>query len=71
MSDLTFITNEEGNTLSGRFTSLIKDCSFFDVLVGYFYTSGFYRIYPSLRSVEKIRILVGISVNQETHAWER
>jgi hypothetical protein len=39
-SDLTFITNEKGNTLQDRFTDLIKDTQFFDALVGYFYTSS-------------------------------
>lgn len=39
-SDLTFITNEKNQTLLDRFRVLIKDTLFFDVLVGYFYTSG-------------------------------
>ena len=42
-SDLTFITNEKNQTLLDRFRVLIKDTRFFDVLVGYFYTSGFLR----------------------------
>jgi len=40
-SDLTFITNEKERTLLERFKVLIKDTHLFDVLVGYFYTSGF------------------------------
>jgi len=64
-SDLTFITNEKGNTLLDRFNKLIKDTRFFDVLVGYFYTSGFYALYKSLESTEKIRILIGISTNKQ------
>ena len=42
-SDLTFITNERNKHLLDRFKILIKDTQFFDVLVGYFYTSGFHR----------------------------
>ena len=45
---LSFITNEESQTLKERFETLIKDTSFFDCLVGYFYSSGFHAIYPLL-----------------------
>lgn len=65
-SDLTFITNEENKNLSERFRVLIKDTRFFDVLVGYFYTSGFHALYKSLENTEKIRILVGINTNKQT-----
>ena len=66
-TDLTFITNEPGHTLKERFEALIKDSRFFDCLVGYFYTSGFYSIYKSLEKTEKIKILVGISTSRETY----
>ncbi|KKQ36307.1 MAG: hypothetical protein US54_C0073G0011, partial [Candidatus Roizmanbacteria bacterium GW2011_GWA2_37_7] len=66
-SDLTFITNEKDNTLLDRFNKLIKDTRFFDVLVGYFYTSGFYALYKSLEATEKIRILIGIGTNRDTY----
>jgi len=66
-TDLTFITNEKGANLKDRFNELVKDTRFFDVLVGYFYTSGFYAIYPQLEKTEKIRILIGISTNQQTY----
>jgi HKD family nuclease len=65
-TDRTFITNEEGNTLQDRFLILLKDTRFFDVLVGYFYTSGFYTLYQSLENTEKIRILIGINTNRQT-----
>ena len=65
-SDLTFITNEKDKTLLDRFKVLIKNTRFFDVLVGYFYTSGFYAIYKSLENTERIRILIGISTNKQT-----
>lgn len=66
-NDLTFITNEDGKNLKDRFSKLVKDTRFFDVLVGYFYTSGFYAIYPELEKTEKIRILIGISTNMQTY----
>jgi len=65
-TDLTFITNEPNRRLVDRFNVLIKDTKFFDVLVGYFYTSGFYAIYKSLGKTEKIRILIGISTGKQT-----
>ena len=65
-TDLTFITNDPGKTLKDRFEALIKDSRFFDCLVGYFYTSGFFKLYKALERTEKIRILVGISVDKET-----
>ena len=66
-TDLTFITNEEQQNLKARFQVLIKDTKFFDCLAGYFYTSGFYAIYKSLKNTEKIRILIGISTNKLTY----
>ncbi|MGB4291647.1 MAG: helicase-related protein [Bacteroidales bacterium] len=65
-ADLTFITNEENQTLKQRFQILIKDTRFFDCIVGYFYTSGFFSIYKSLEKTEKIRILIGIGTSGET-----
>ncbi|VAW35023.1 DNA/RNA helicases, SNF2 family [hydrothermal vent metagenome] len=66
-TDITFITNEENQTLKERFNVLIKYAHFFDVLVGYFYTSGFSAIYKALENSEKIRILIGISTNRQTY----
>ncbi|MEW6103685.1 MAG: phospholipase D-like domain-containing protein [bacterium] len=66
-TDLTFITNEEGQTLKERFNILIKDSRFFDCLVGYFYPSGFYAIYNALEKTEKIRVLIGIKTSKETY----
>ena len=65
-SDLTFITNEGDQNLLERFKVLSQGTEFFDVLVGYFYTSGFYALYKSLESTKKIRILIGISSDKET-----
>lgn len=66
-SDLTFITNEKDQNLKDRFEVLIKDTKFFDCLVGFFYTSGFYAIYKSLEATEKIRVLIGISTSRQTY----
>jgi hypothetical protein len=67
-SDLTFITNESGQSLRDRFAILLsKDTRFFDCLVGYFFVSGFYRLYPALENVEKIRILVGLQTDRTAY----
>ena len=65
-NDSKFFTNEEGNTLADRFNKVAKDSEFFDALVGYFYSSGFHAIYPSLENTSKIRILIGIATSKET-----
>ncbi len=65
--DLTFIVNEPGRTLKDRFKELIKDCSFFDCLVAYFYVSGFHAIYEALEKTDKTRILVGIGTSRSTY----
>lgn len=66
MADPTFITNEGENNLENLFKQLIKNTRLFDCLVGYFYPSGFFRLYKELESVEKIRILIGIGTSQQT-----
>src|SRR5438552_5822515 len=67
-SDLTFITNEQGQHLGDRFGVLLRDDTrFFDCLVGYFYISGFYKLYPALENVEKIRILVGLQTDRTAY----
>lgn len=45
----------------------MKHAQYFDILVGYFRTSGFHRLYEDLESVDKIRILVGLSVDKATY----
>jgi len=63
---LSFITNEENQSLKERFGVLIRNSSSFDCLVGYFYSSGFHAVYPSLEKTEKIRILIGIGTGRQT-----
>lgn len=66
-TDLKFFTNEPEKDLYSRFAAILKsNTQFFDVLVGYFRTSGFFKLYPSMESVEKIRILVGLNVDRFT-----
>jgi len=66
MSDLSFFTNEPERDLKTRFQKLISNSEHFDCLVGYFYISGFYLIYPALKETSNIRILIGISTNKQT-----
>lgn len=67
-SDLTFLTNESGKTLRDRFSVILKtDARYFDCLVGYFFISGFYRLYPALENVEKIRILIGLHTDHSAY----
>ncbi len=62
-----FFTNESGNNLYDRFKETMDNARFFDVLVGYFRTSGFYRLYKELEKTEKIRILVGINTDHTVY----
>lgn len=65
-SDLKFFTNTENDSLYERFLATIKDAQRFDILVGYFRTSGFYRLHKELEQVESIRILVGLNTDRRT-----
>ena len=66
-NDLKFFTNEPERDLYSRFATILKsNTQFFDVLVGYFRTSGFFKLYPAMENVEKIRILVGLNVDRFT-----
>ena len=64
-TDLTFFTNEPGATLLDRFKTTLAHVQYFDVLVSYFRTSGFHLLHEALEDVEKIRILVGLSVDRQ------
>jgi superfamily II DNA/RNA helicase len=67
-SDLTFITNEPGKSLRDRFGVLLgHGTRYFDCLVGYFFISGFYKLYPALEKVEKVRILVGLQTDRAAY----
>lgn len=64
-NDLTFFTNEPNATLLDRFKATLRDVQYFDVLVGYFRTSGFHLLQEAFEDIEKIRILVGLSVDRK------
>ena len=67
VNDLKFFTNEPERDLYSRFSKILKsNTQFFDILVGYFRTSGFFKLYPAMEDVEKIRILVGLNVDKKT-----
>ena len=66
-NDYKFFTNEEGKSVYSRLATILKNnTEYFDVLVGYFRSSGFYKMYKDLESVNEIRILVGLSVDKAT-----
>jgi len=65
-TDLTFFTNDHNQTLLDRFKATLADTRFFDVLVGYFRSSGFYQLYESIEPVAKTRILVGLGIDEES-----
>ena len=67
VNDLKFFTNEPERDLYGRFSTILKNnTQFFDILVGYFRTSGFFKLYSAMEAVEKIRVLVGLNVDKYT-----
>jgi len=66
-TDLKFFTNEENDKLLNRFEKTLECAQYFDVLVGYFRTSGFHRLSKVLEKVEKVRILVGLNVDNKTY----
>jgi superfamily II DNA/RNA helicase len=67
MNDLTFFTNEPERDLYSRFSNILRNnTQFFDVLVGYFRTSGFFKLYPAMGDTETTRILVGLNVDSKT-----
>ena len=61
-----FFTNEDSNTLLNKFSGVFKHnphIAEFDALVGYFRSTGYFKIRPFLEAVPQIRILVGINVD--------
>jgi hypothetical protein len=51
ITDTTFFTNEPGYELLDRFKKTPKHVKYFDVLVGYFRTSGFHQLFESFESI--------------------
>ena len=62
-----FFTNQDNNSLLKKFDGVffnIESIRHFDALVGYFRTSGYFKVRAFLDKIPKIRILVGINVDQ-------
>ena len=64
-NDFRFFTNSDKDSLLERFQKTLRGAKYFDVLVGYFFSSGFNNLSDALDSVEKIRILVGLSTDRQ------
>lgn len=63
-----FFTNEGENTLLKKFAGVFKhnpDIEQFDALVGYLRASGYFALRPHLERVPRIRIIVGIDVDEQ------
>lgn len=56
------IDNQGENTMSNALKAFLPATERLDVLVGYFYFSGFQEIYKELAD-KKIRILVGMDID--------
>lgn len=62
-----FFTNQDNNSLLKKFDGVfanIESIRHFDALVGYFRTSGYFKVRAFLDKIPRIRILVGINVDQ-------
>lgn len=62
-----FFTNRNGNTLLSKFEGVLKhipNLHSFDALVGYFRSTGYFKLRPFLEEIKEIRILVGINVDE-------
>lgn len=60
-------TNRGENTLLNKFEGVfthMQGVYYFDALVGYFRSSGYFKIRPFLDKIQKIRILVGINADK-------
>lgn len=69
-----FFTNEGVNTLLNKFSGVFaanKDIEHFDALVGFLRSSGYFSVQPYLKNVQKVRILVGINVDEIIESYHR
>lgn len=63
----SFFTNDGANTLFAKLEGVFRhnpDIQRFDALVGYLRASGYFALRPHLLNVPKVRILVGIDVDE-------
>lgn len=62
-----FFTNSSDRSLFDKFTGIIggmKNLYAFYAVVGYFRSSGYFKLQPHLKDLKEIKILVGINVDQ-------
>ena len=67
MSNKFFTNQNEETSLLRKFEGVfthVSNIECFDILVGYFRASGYFKIRPFLDKIPKIRVLVGINVDQ-------
>ena len=68
-----FFTNADSNTLLNKLEGVFQHGAHieeFDALVGYFRSTGYFKIRPYLENVPQIRILVGIDVDTLTAKYK-
>lgn len=66
MGDSKFFTNHIGNTLFDKFKGIregMTSLHSFHAVVGYFRSSGYFKIRQELGDIKKIQILVGINID--------
>ena len=64
-----FFTNRENNTLFEKFEGVLEhrpDLTNFDILVGFFRSSGYFKVQPLLSNISQVRVLVGIDTDKLT-----
>jgi hypothetical protein len=62
--ELDLARKESGEEI--HYVLLGDNTRYFDVLVGYFFVSGFHQLYPALEKTEKVRVLVGLKADRAT-----
>ena len=65
-----FFNNESGHTLFDKLKGIAKDMVNFDrflAVVGFFRSSGYFKLRKELNDVEEIKILVGINIDDIFH----
>ena len=68
-----FFTNADSNTLLNKLEGVFRHgphIEEFDALVGYFRSTGYFKIRPFLENVSQIRVLVGIDVDALTAKYK-
>lgn len=61
-----FFTNTDGNTLFDKFREIATDMvnfHTFNAVVGYFRSSGYFKLRKEFTNIQKIRILIGINID--------